>query len=98
MAAPVNVAEQWVLASQRVLNHVGVTTMKRLDQGHLLRQLKVPRLTCPGRESNTGHSNSLFNCYSEPSTIILDDIYRNSTQLTFSVMSNARVYFSNLRV
>ncbi len=39
-------------------------------------KLEVPRLTYPGRESNPGrhdgstleksHSNSLFNCYSEP--------------------------------
>jgi hypothetical protein len=27
--------ENWVLASLCVLNHLGVTTMKRLDQGHL---------------------------------------------------------------
>jgi hypothetical protein len=28
--------------------------MKRLDQGHLYSKLKVPGLTCPGRESNPG--------------------------------------------
>jgi hypothetical protein len=26
--------------------------MKRLDQGHLYSKLEVPRLTCPGQESN----------------------------------------------
>jgi hypothetical protein len=70
-----------VLASPRVLNHVGVTTMGRLDQGHLHPKLEVPRLTCSGRDSNPGlprppwweantlersHSNILFNCYSKP--------------------------------
>ncbi len=28
--------------------------LKRLDQGHLHSKLKVPALTCPGRESNPG--------------------------------------------
>ncbi len=28
--------------------------MQRLDQGHLHPKLEVPRLTCPGRESNLG--------------------------------------------
>ncbi len=45
--------------------------MKRRDQGHLHPKLDVPRLTCPGRESNPNtleesHSNSLLICYSEP--------------------------------
>jgi hypothetical protein len=44
--------EYQALASPHILNHVGVTTMKRLDQGHLHPKLEVPRLTCPGRESN----------------------------------------------
>ena len=35
-------------------NHAGVTTFERLDQGHLHPKLEVPRLTCPGRESNLG--------------------------------------------
>ncbi len=39
------------LASPRVLNHGGVTTMKRRDHGHLHPKLEVPGLTCPGRES-----------------------------------------------
>jgi hypothetical protein len=42
------------LASPRVSNHVGVTTIERLDQGHLYPNLEVPGLTCPGRESNPG--------------------------------------------
>ncbi len=32
----------------------GVTTIERLDQGHLYPNLEVPGLTCPGRESNPG--------------------------------------------
>jgi hypothetical protein len=40
------------LPSPGVSNHVRVTTMKRLDQGHLHPKLEVPGLTCPGRESN----------------------------------------------
>jgi hypothetical protein len=28
--------------------------MERLEQGHLQPKLEVPRLTCPGRESNPG--------------------------------------------
>ena len=35
-------------------DHVGVTTMKRLDQGHLHPKLEDPGLTCPGRELNPG--------------------------------------------
>jgi hypothetical protein len=33
------------------LNHVGVTTMNRLDQGHLHLVLKIQRQTCPDGES-----------------------------------------------
>jgi hypothetical protein len=50
--------------------------VERLDQGHLHPKPEVPRgFACPGRESNPQweastlekiHSNSLFNCYSEP--------------------------------
>jgi hypothetical protein len=40
------------LASPRVFNHVGVTTMKRLDKGHLHPKLEVSSLACPGQESN----------------------------------------------
>ncbi len=36
------------------LNHVGVTTIERLDQSHLSPNLKVPGLTCPDWELNTG--------------------------------------------
>ncbi len=35
-------------------DHVGVTTVKILDQGHLHPKLEVPGLTWPGRESNRG--------------------------------------------
>ncbi len=35
-------------------DHVGVTTMKRLDQGHLHSKLEVSGRTYPGRESNPG--------------------------------------------
>ena len=52
--------------------HVGVTTMERLDQGHLHPKLEVPRLTSLGRELNLGGEHSskeLFkqrvNSYSE---------------------------------
>ena len=38
----------------RVSNHVGVTTIERLDQGHLYPNLEDPGLTCPGRGSNPG--------------------------------------------
>jgi hypothetical protein len=34
--------------------YVIVHVMERIDQGHLHSKLKVPRLTCPGRESNLG--------------------------------------------
>ncbi len=44
----------WALASPQVLNHLGVTTKKRLDQGHLHPKPEVPRSTCPGRESHQG--------------------------------------------
>ncbi len=51
--------------------------MKRLDQGHLHPKLEVPRLTCPGQESNPTstvggeHSRKkpfehILICYSEP--------------------------------
>jgi hypothetical protein len=33
-------------------DHVGVTTMERLGQGHPHPLLEDPRLTCPGLESN----------------------------------------------
>ncbi len=42
------------LGCRRVSNRVGVTTMKRLDQGHLHPKLEVPGLTCPGWKSNLG--------------------------------------------
>ncbi len=42
------------LASPRVSNHIGVTTMERLEQCHLYPKLEVPGLTCPGWESNLG--------------------------------------------
>jgi hypothetical protein len=32
--------------------------MERLDQGHLHPKLEVPRLTCPGRESDQGPHSS----------------------------------------
>jgi hypothetical protein len=35
-------------------DHAGVTTLKRLDQGHLHPNLEVPRLTRPGLESKPG--------------------------------------------
>jgi hypothetical protein len=55
----------------RRTDHVGVITMKRLDQGNLHPKLEVPGLTCPGLKSNLGlhggrraleksHSNSLL--------------------------------------
>jgi len=34
-------------ASLHVLNHVGVATMKRHDQGHLHSKVEVPGLKCP---------------------------------------------------
>ncbi len=57
-------------------DHVGVTTIERLDQCHLYPNLEVPGLTCPGRESNPGPprgkrsllkspSRQLVNSYSE---------------------------------
>ncbi len=67
-----------VLASP-LLNHVRVTTMKRLDQGHLYPKLEFQRLIpyiparnrtwaagVGGENSRKCHSNSLINCYSEP--------------------------------
>jgi hypothetical protein len=36
----------------RFSNHVGVTTIERLDQSHLYPHLEVPGLTCPGWESH----------------------------------------------
>jgi hypothetical protein len=36
------------------LNHVGVTSRERLDQGHLHPKLEVLRQTCPGWESDPG--------------------------------------------
>jgi hypothetical protein len=43
-------------------DHVGVTTMERLDLGHLHPNLEVPRLTCPWEASTLekSHSNSLL--------------------------------------
>ncbi len=39
----------------RVLsNHIGVTTIERLDQGHLYPNLEVPGLACLGQGSNPG--------------------------------------------
>ncbi len=35
-------------------DHVGFTAMKKLEQDHLHPLLEHPRLTCLGRESNTG--------------------------------------------
>jgi hypothetical protein len=64
---------------------VCICTMERLGQSQLNHKLEVPRLTCPGRESNPGfhattleksHSNSLFNCYSEPLQHILYPKFR----------------------
>ncbi len=65
---------QYSLSSRT--DHVGVTTMKRLDQGVLRPKLEVPRLTCLGRESSLAStvggkhfrkepSEQLVNCYSE---------------------------------
>ncbi len=36
------------------INHFGVTTIARPDQGHGYTLLEVPGLTCPGRGSNLG--------------------------------------------
>ncbi len=38
------------------INHVGVTTIARPDQGHSYTLLEVPGLTCPSRGSNPGLS------------------------------------------
>ncbi len=38
----------------RRTDHVGITTMMRLDQGHWHPKLEVPRLTCLGRDLNSG--------------------------------------------
>ncbi len=48
--------EYQALASPRVLHHVGVTTVKRLDQGHL-HPLQEPRAACVTGEPS---SNELF--------------------------------------
>jgi hypothetical protein len=57
--------EYQALVSPRVFNHVGVTTMKRLGQGHPHPKLEVPRLTCPGRESLEQLTNfAIRNLYS----------------------------------
>ncbi len=83
LSAFTRIALQWMhheyqaLAGPRVFNHVGVTTMKRLDKGHLHPTLEVTRLACPGQESNppsavgAEHSrkepfNSLLISYSVP--------------------------------
>ncbi len=42
------------LASPHVSNHVGVTTIARLDQSHVYPNLEVPGLIYSGRESNPG--------------------------------------------
>jgi hypothetical protein len=77
IALQVTHPEYQALASPRVFNHVGVTTMKRLDKGLLHPKLEVSRLACPGQESNPPsavggeHSrkepfNSLLISYSVP--------------------------------
>jgi hypothetical protein len=48
-------------------NHVGVTTIERLDQGHLYPNLEVPGLICPGRESNPGFQGGSEHSRKEPS-------------------------------
>ncbi len=51
-------------------DHVGVTTMRRLDQGHLHPKIVVPRLTAVGGEhSRKEPMEQLVNRYSETSTI-----------------------------
>jgi hypothetical protein len=42
-----NTAYKSVCSLSSKIDHVGVTTMKRLDQGHLHPKLEVPRLTFP---------------------------------------------------
>ncbi len=63
------------LASLRVLNHVGVTTMKRFDQGHLRPRLEVPKTDMHRPRIESGllsseastlekiHSSYLLICY-----------------------------------
>jgi hypothetical protein len=46
-----------VIFSYKVLSILHII-MARLDQGHLHPKLEVPRLTCPGRESDPGPHSS----------------------------------------
>ncbi len=80
---------QYSLSSRT--DHVGVTTMKRLDQGVLRPKLEVPRLTCLGRESSLASTvggkhfrkeafEELVNCYSKHlhmSTRTLENAHNN---------------------
>ncbi len=60
------VVQPWILTSgtsytlSSKTDHVGVTTMERLNQGHLHPRLEVLRLTCLGWESNPNSSKELF--------------------------------------
>jgi hypothetical protein len=69
--------------SPPVWNHVGVTTLERLDQGHLHPKLEVQRLTCPGRESTLGLPRApillITNLLKED---ILFNRYRTGTEAT----------------
>jgi hypothetical protein len=56
-------------------DHVGVTTMERLDQGHLQLMLEVPRLKCLGWESIPGlHSRRRAMSYSNSVLIAILNI------------------------
>ncbi len=62
-------------------NHAGVTTMRRLDQGHLHPLLEHPRLICPGRESNQASVvRTLAKSYLNSQLIAIRNIYMSSWQ------------------
>jgi hypothetical protein len=54
-----------IIGFLQVLNHLGVTTIKRLDQGHLHPKLHVTILTCHGWASAVGGEHSRKELYEQ---------------------------------
>jgi hypothetical protein len=89
----------WGICKSECLNHVGVTTMKRLDQGHFHSKLEVPRLTCPGPPQweasilEKSHSNSLCCCQNLYSTVVP---FCTCSDVQYTTISGIVILFTTL--
>ncbi len=69
--------------------HVRVTTMKSLNQGHLHPKLEVPRLTCPSRDGTQASALGGIHSRKDPFKQLVDS-YLEQLHMSTQPVENAR--------